>query len=92
MLYLQAVILGVVQGLAEFLPISSSGHLVITDELLATFGRDAMPKTGLPMNVALHVGTLFSILLVCRKELLAAAVDRKMWLAVSVATVPLVLL
>lgn len=90
--YLQAIILGVVQGLAEFLPISSSGHIVIVDELLATYGGGTMPKTGLAMNVALHVGTLFSIALVCRRELLAAARDYRMWAAVTVATLPLVLL
>ncbi|MBX7232128.1 MAG: undecaprenyl-diphosphate phosphatase [Bdellovibrionales bacterium] len=50
-----AIILGLVQGLTEFLPISSSGHLVIAQYLLG------LPTQDVAFDVALHVGTLFSI-------------------------------
>jgi len=53
---LQAVVLGVVQGLGEFLPISSSGHLVVVPWLLG------WPEHGLSFDVALHVGTLAAVL------------------------------
>jgi len=54
--YLQALVLGLVQGLAEFLPISSSAHLALTPYL---FGwRDP----GLAFDVALHLGTLCAVL------------------------------
>ncbi|MFP6763589.1 MAG: undecaprenyl-diphosphate phosphatase [Planctomycetaceae bacterium] len=67
---LAAVILGIVQGIGEFLPISSSGHLVIAGELLDRglgLGRTGDQK--LLLNVTLHAGTLASILVIYRKEI-----------------------
>ncbi len=58
---LQSIILGAVQGLSEFLPISSSGHLIITHRL---FGKDL----GLGFDVALHWGTLLAVLLYFRND------------------------
>jgi undecaprenyl-diphosphatase len=52
----QAVVLGIVQGLGEFLPISSSGHLVVVPWLLG------WPDHGLAFDVALHVGTLAAVI------------------------------
>jgi undecaprenyl-diphosphatase len=52
----QAIVLGIVQGLGEFLPISSSAHLVVTPWLLG------WPDPGLAFDVALHVGTLAAVL------------------------------
>ncbi len=54
--YLWAVVLGIVQGLTEFLPVSSSGHLAVMQEVLGLEG----PR--LLMTVALHAGTLGSVL------------------------------
>jgi undecaprenyl-diphosphatase len=56
MTILQAIILGVLQGLAEFLPISSSAHLALAPWLLG------WPEPGLAFDVALHVGTLVAVL------------------------------
>jgi undecaprenyl-diphosphatase len=53
----QAIILAVVQGLTEFLPVSSTAHLVLFPWLLG------WPEGGLPFDVALHVGTLAAVLL-----------------------------
>ncbi|HET7458505.1 MAG TPA: undecaprenyl-diphosphatase UppP [Gemmatimonadaceae bacterium] len=58
----QAVVLGVLQGLAEFLPISSSAHLALAPWL---FG---WPDPGLSFDVALHVGTLAAVLWFFRRE------------------------
>lgn len=55
MTVLQALVLGVIQGLGEFLPISSSAHLVLTPWV---FGWD---DPGLVFDVALHMGTLFAV-------------------------------
>ena len=64
---LQAALLGVVQGLSEFLPISSSAHLILAR---AFFGWDA-GNTGLAFDVACHVGTLFAVLVFFRVDLAA---------------------
>jgi undecaprenyl-diphosphatase len=63
----QAIILGFVQGLTEFLPVSSSGHLVIAQTILD------VATQGVFVEVALHVGTLLSVLIVYRKRLAALA-------------------
>ena len=61
---IDSIILGLLQGLAEFLPISSSGHLVLGKSLLG------MKEAGLFFDVMLHAGTLLSIFVVFRKKLL----------------------
>ncbi len=59
MLILQAIILGIVQGVTEFIPISSSAHLIIVPWL---FGWTDASLTSLPFDVALHIGTLIAVL------------------------------
>lgn len=56
---LQALILGIVQGATEFIPVSSSAHLIIVPWL---FGWTDAALTSLPFDVALHVGTLLAVL------------------------------
>ena len=58
MSYLTAVLLGLVQGVAEFLPISSSGHLAIAEQLLNLQGASNVPKF---FDVLLHLGTLVAV-------------------------------
>jgi undecaprenyl-diphosphatase len=60
MLIIQAIILGLVQGLTEFIPISSSAHLIVVPWL---FGWDNPALTSLPFDVALHLGTLIAVLI-----------------------------
>lgn len=64
MTWLQGLILGLVQGLAEFLPISSSGHLTIMQELFGIGGADS-----LSFDVAVHVATVLSTLIVFYKPI-----------------------
>lgn len=61
---LKAILLGIIQGLTEFLPISSSGHLVIGSELLNFHGP------GIAFEVFLHVGTLIAVIFAFHKDLL----------------------
>ena len=58
---LDALILGIVQGLAEYLPISSSGHLEIFREIL---GLDLSGAQSLQFDVMLHVATVLSLSLI----------------------------
>lgn len=67
MSWFEAVILGIVQGLTEFLPVSSSGHLEITKAL---FGDDSLPEESLMMTVVLHAATAVSTIVIFRKDIL----------------------
>lgn len=62
---IKAVILGIIQGFSEFLPISSSGHLVIFAELLQ------FQKTGVAFEVFVHFGTLLSVIVAFHRDIKA---------------------
>lgn len=83
--YTQAVVLGVVQGLTEFLPVSSSGHLILVPRVLG------WPDQGLAFDAAIHLGSLGALLAYFREELralLSGALSRRLGLALVLATVP----
>lgn len=63
MTYWQGVVLGVVQGLTEFLPISSSGHLVVAEAAVG------LSTPGVTLEVTLHVATLLAVVIVYRGRL-----------------------
>lgn len=79
MTLLQAALLGLLQGITEFLPISSSGHLVIAETLLNLHVEELKD-----FDVALHMGTLLAILIYFRKKIFQ--VHR--WPLLVVATIP----
>jgi undecaprenyl-diphosphatase len=64
---LQVTVLAIVQGITEFLPISSSGHLALVPVLTS------WPDQGLAMDVAVHVGTLFAVVLYFWRDVASAA-------------------
>jgi len=66
---LQIVVLAIVQGITEFLPISSSGHLILVPYLTD------WPDQGLEFDLAVHIGTLTAIVVYFRSTLLAMARD-----------------
>ena len=85
---IEAIIIGLVQGLTEFLPISSSGHLVILQKLL---------KINLPGNlieVSAHLGTLLSIILIYKNDIYDLIISFKSSktkdyiIIVAIATIP----
>jgi len=67
--WIQAIILGIVQGLTEFLPVSSSGHLILAQHILDVY------ETGVLLEVILHMGTLAAILLYYYNDLKQLGVD-----------------
>lgn len=81
---IKAIILGLVQGITEFLPVSSSGHLVLLQKI---FG---ISENMLMFDIMVHVGTLAAVMTVLRKEILSLLkkpFQRLTWLLVA-ATVP----
>jgi undecaprenyl-diphosphatase len=58
----EAILLGLLQGLTEFLPVSSSGHLVLAQELLRA------PQPGITLEITLHAGTLLAVLFAYRRD------------------------
>ena len=64
---IDAIILGIIQGLTEFLPVSSSGHLELGKAIL---GGDALPEESLLFTVVLHFATALSTLVIFRKDVL----------------------
>ncbi|KYG72059.1 undecaprenyl-diphosphatase [Roseivirga ehrenbergii] len=66
MTIIESIILGIVQGLTEFLPVSSSGHLEIVKAIL---GDTSVPEESLLMTVVLHAATALSTIVIFRKEI-----------------------
>lgn len=82
MTFLQSIILGIVQGLTEFLPVSSSGHLILAEKLLGL--NDAAALKG--FDIALHIGTLLALLVYFRKDLMELILAGFRWLGAGFKT------
>lgn len=91
MTYIDAFILGVIQGLTEFLPVSSSGHLVLAQSLLG------VKQQGVSFEVLVHLGTLGAVLVYFRRQILNLLsglyrsdrpAERKQILFLILATIP----
>lgn len=100
---IEIIVLSFIQALTEFLPVSSSGHLIIVPRLLGWSDQ------GVEMDVAVHVGTLLAVLLFFRRELIVMITDTgryvlsgcaksrwtptvKLSLIIVIATIPAVIL
>lgn len=81
MSFIQAVLLGIVQGFTEFLPISSSAHLIIAQSFIPGF-----VQPGVLFDVILHAGTLIAVLVFFRKKLFSLTFSQLFLL--GIATIP----
>ncbi|CAN5809047.1 undecaprenyl-diphosphate phosphatase [soil metagenome] len=90
---LAAIIWGLIQGLTEFLPVSSSGHLVVVPALLSRLGL-AIDQPDLAVTAVLHLGTLVAVLIYFREDILkvlrfrSEPEGRKIALLVGIGTLP----
>jgi undecaprenyl-diphosphatase len=83
--YTQGVVLGLVQGLTEFLPVSSSGHLILVPHVFGWHDQ------GLAFDAVMHLGTLAALLAYFRRELLgmaSGALSRRLAGFLILATIP----
>ena len=87
--WLEAAVLGLLQGFTEFLPVSSSGHLALAQKLLAWDDPDA----NFLFNVAVHLGSLVAVLWFVRREIVMMFTKepRLIWVC-AVATLPIAVL
>ena len=98
MLLLHIIILALVQGITEFLPVSSSGHLVLTHSLLGENVGDLCWEKNRTLDVAVHVGTLLSVLVYFRGELFKMSrtclvkdsQERRLLTYIAIASVPVI--
>ena len=82
--FIQAVLMGIVQGLSEFLPISSSAHLVFTSNFYKVFkGIEIVQHSNeeIFFDIMLHFGTLIAVLIFFRKEI--AEILKALWQGVK---------
>lgn len=82
---IEALALAVIQSITEWLPVSSSGHLAIAQQL---FGL----KENLTYDIVLHLATLVVIVLVFYKEIIETLQDKRRFLFIIIGTLPIVLL
>ncbi|MCH2113758.1 MAG: undecaprenyl-diphosphate phosphatase [Pirellulales bacterium] len=84
----EIILLGIIQGITEFLPVSSSGHLVVANAVLEAFGREGV-KDLVEVSIVLHVGTLGAVLVFYRQEIVRLlGADRRVILLLIVGTIP----
>ncbi len=83
MTWIEAIILGIIQGITEFFPVSSSGHLTLCQHLL---GLNHLKET-VAFDLVCHLGTLLAILTVFYKQL--KRLLRIRWKQIAIATLPL---
>ena len=83
--YLEVLILSIIQGISEFLPVSSSAHLIIFSDII-NFSNQS-----LIFDVGLHLGSLLAILFYFRKELLNITNDKKLFNLLLIGSIPLIL-
>ena len=75
----EAIVIGIIQGLTEFLPVSSSGHILLTERILGVSGD-------LSFTLILHLATLLAVVIVMRKQIWDTIRTPKKWGPLIVAT------
>ena len=82
---LEILILSLVQGITEFLPISSSSHIILFSKFMNFISEDLI------LNVSLHIGSFFAVIVFFRKEILSFFIYRKIFILIIIASLPIIL-
>ncbi len=83
--YLEVLVLSIVQGISEFIPVSSSAHLIIFSNIINFSNKSLI------FDVGLHLGSLIAILFYFKKELLNIPNDKKLFNLLLIGSIPLIL-
>ena len=82
---LEILILAIVQGISEFIPVSSSSHLIITSEYLN------FKSSNLALDVSLHIGSFFAVIFYFRFEILKFLDNKILFLKILVSSIPVMI-
>ena len=83
--YVETLILSIIQGISEFIPVSSSAHLLIISRL------NDFNVSNLQLDISLHLGSLLAIILFFRKELINIINNKNIFLLIILGSIPLVI-
>ena len=83
--YVETLILSIIQGISEFIPVSSSAHLLIISRL------SDFNASNLQLDISLHLGSLLAIILFFRKELINIINNKNIFLLIILGSIPLVI-
>ena len=83
--YVETLILSIIQGITEFIPVSSSAHLLIISRL------SDFNVSNLQLDISLHLGSLLAIILFFRKELINIINNKNIFLLIILGSIPLVI-
>ena len=83
--FIEILILSAIQGISEFLPISSSAHLIIVSNLYN------LKSSSLLIDVSLHLGSLLAIIFYFKKDLLNILNDKKLFNLLLIGSIPLII-
>ncbi len=84
--YVETLILSIIQGISEFIPVSSSAHLLIISKL------SDFNVSNLQLDISLHLGSLLAIILFFRKELINIIDNKNIFLLITLGSIPLVII
>lgn len=81
----EILVLSLIQGITEFLPISSSSHLIIYSEI------SGFSYSGLTIDVSLHIGSFFAVLTYFRNDILKFIYNKKLFFIIFIASLPIII-
>ncbi len=85
LVYLQTLLLAFIQGISEFIPVSSSAHLIIMSNIISNYSSSIL------MDASLHLGSLIAITHFFWKDLINFTNNKKIWILIFIGSLPLII-